>query len=216
LENERQELVEELKQAWKSESSLAGLEQLGVEALRLIRDEVVAHERRTYEAQRKMFEVMARTTRLLPNFFVVKTASALTPYMLAGVTEHMDAKTAAHVAKSLDPQVLGEVVLHLRASTAARVAAYQDAETLNRVIDYLHNRGFVKRLGELSDALDESLLGELVKRIQDPGRIAAVACHMHELDKLRNVTRRLDRKVLSAVRQLLEHHGQHRALAAIG
>jgi hypothetical protein len=158
---------------------------------------------------------VAKATRLLPNFFVVKTSASLTPYVLAGVTEHLEPKLAAHIAKHLEPQVLGEVVLYLRASTAARVAAHQDPEVLNRITDYLHSKGFVKRLGELSDALEESVLAEIVRRMPDASRIAAVASHMQQLDKLRNVARRLDRPMLAKVRQLLEHHGQHRTLAAI-
>jgi hypothetical protein len=175
----------------------------------------MAHQERTHEGQRRLFEVLAKATRLLPNFFVVKTSANLTPLVLAGVTEHLDPKLAAHIAKHLDPQVLGEVVLYLRASTAARVATHQDPEVLSRVTDYLHSKGFVKRLGELSDALEESLLGELVRRMQDPTRIAAIASHMQQLDKVRSVARRLDRSMLMRVRQLLEHHGQHRTLAAM-
>lgn len=199
--------LQTLKELWLTESDLSFLHELEPDHLARITREVRAHAARVHEDQRKLFETMAKATRFIPNFVLAKLSHGMSGYVLAKITEYLDVKSAATLAKLYEPALLAEIATHLRADMAAGVAAQLDLETLTTIIDVLSRKGLVRRLGELSDALDERLLERLVRRIGDAERIAAVASHMTALEKLVSVARRLDTALLHAIVQTLHRQG---------
>ena len=209
------ELIEALRELWLSDSDLTFLQQLDPTVLARIHAEVHAHAQRVHEGQRKLYAVLAGATRFIPNFVITRLSTALSPYVLAQVSEHMEPKAAAALAKSFDPHTLGEIVLHIDTQTAARIAVHTDIDMLVQITDSLASKGLNKRLGEVSDALEERMLEKLVLRIKDPERIAAVASHMQELKKLRTVARCLDAKVLQAIIVVLQRAGNSKAAEAL-
>ena len=111
------------------------------------------------------------------------------------------------MSKSYEPALLAEISLHLDAQLAAKIAGYTDIDTLTIITDTLAKKGLSRRLGEISDALDEKMLGKLVDRIADPVRLASVAAHMTSASKLTSVAKRLDNKMLQAVIKVLQSQG---------
>lgn len=209
------DLVEILREHWLTDDDLAFVRAIERPALvRLVR-EVRAHARRVHADQRSLYAALAATTRLIPNMLVAKLSAGLSPYVLAQVAEHLEAKAAAGLTKIFEPHVLGEIVLHIDAHTAARIAPHMDLGMLLRIVDTLAGKGLTKRLSEIADALDEAMLDKLVQKIEDPARIAAVASHMQQLDKLASVARRLDAGRVAKVSAHLERAGHAAALAAI-
>jgi len=206
------EQIETLKELWLTDSDLSFLEQLDPDALTRITDEVKAHSKRVQADQSAVFEGMARTTRFIPNFLLGKLSGGLSPYVLARITEHLEPKNAAALSKAYDPALLAEISLHLDAHLAAKIASYTDLDTLTIITNTLAKKGLSRRLGEISDALDERMLEKLVARINDPERIASVAAHMTSASKLANVAKRLDAKMLKAVVQVLTTQGHTTAI----
>lgn len=208
----RDEQIETLKELWLTDSDLSFLEQLDPDALTRITHEVKAHSQRVQADQSAVFEGMAKTTRFIPNFLLGKLSAGLSPYVLARITEHLEPKNAASLSKSYEPTLLAEISLHLDAQLAAKIASYTDLDTLLIITNTLAKRGLSRRLGEISDALDERMLEKLVARINDPERIASVAAHMTSAAKLSNVARRLDGKMLQAVIRVLTTQGHTQAV----
>jgi len=210
-----EELIEALRELWLTDSDLTFLSELDPSVLTRIHLEVHAHARRVHEGQRKLYAVLAGATRFIPNFVITKLSTALSPYVLAQVSEHLEPKAAAGLAKSFEPQLLAEIVLHIDTQTAARIATHTDIDMLVQITDSLANKGLMKRLGEVSDALEERMLEKLVLRIKDPQRIAGVASHMQEFGKLGNLARKLDRKLLQAIIEVLQRGGNSKAAQAL-
>lgn len=207
--------VETLRELWLTQSDLTFLEELPEGALARIVREVEQHHQRVSESQRTLYETMARTTRFIPNFMVAKIGSGLSPYVKARICEHLEPKAAAALSKAYDPATLAEISLHLDAELTARIAAHTEIDALAQITDLLAQRGLSRRLGEVSDALDERVLEKLVQRIRDPERIASVAAHMTAYDKLATVMRRLDARLVQAVVALLQAQGRERTVSAI-
>jgi hypothetical protein len=199
--------VETLKELWLTDTDLSFLNQVEPTTLARITAEVSAHNQRVAEGQRALYESMAKTTRFIPNFLLSKLSSGLSPYVLARITEHLEPKTAATLSKSYEPALLAEISLHLDAHLAAQIATHTDLDTLTTITETLARKGLSRRLGEISDALDEKMLGKLVQRINNPERIASVAAHMTSTSKLTSVAKRLDAKMLQAVVSLLNAQG---------
>ena len=210
-----EERIEALRELWVTESDLSFLRELDLEHVSRIHAEVSAHARRVHEGQRKLYAVLASATRFIPNFVITRLSTALSPYVLAQITEHLEPKAAAGLAKAFDAHLLSEIVLHIETQTAASIAVHIDLDMLVQITDSLASKGFVKRLGEVSDALEEKMLEKLVLRIKDPERIASVASHMHKLDKISTVARRLDRKLREAVIETLQRTGHARVANAL-
>ena len=207
--------LETLRELWLTDTDLTFLTDLPPDTLSRIVHEVEAHHQRTSASQRRLYETIARTTRLIPNFMVVKLGAGLGPYVQARICEYLEPKAAAALSKAFEPSVVAEISLHLEAGLAAQIAAHTDIDTLEKITDLLHERGFARRLGEISDALDERVLEKLVQRTREPARIAAVAAHMTDYAKMGTVMRRLDARVMRTVVSLLEQQGQTRAVHAI-
>ncbi len=210
-----EELIEALRELWLTDNDLTFLGALDPSALARIHAEVHAHARRVHDGQRKLYAVLAGATRFLPNFVITKLSGALSPYVLAQISEHLEPKAAAGLAKAFEPHLLAEIVLHIDTQTAARIATHIDIDMLVQITDSLANKGLMKRLGEVSDALEENMLEKLVLRIKDPRRIAAIAAHMQELGKLGNVARKLDRKLLQSIIDILQRAGNSKAVQAM-
>lgn len=210
-----EERIEALRELWLTDNDLSFLRELDPDHLARIHAEVEAHAQRVHQGQRKLYAVLAGATRFIPNFVITRLSSALSPYVLAQISEHLEPKAAAGLAKSFDAHLLGEIVLHIDTQTAANIAAHTDVDMLVQITNSLASKGLVKRLGEVSDALEEKMLEKLVLRIKDPERIASVASHMHELNKIATVARRLDRKLLQAVIEVLQRAGNHRVASAL-
>jgi len=210
------ELVEALRELWLTDNDLSFLMELEPSVLARIHVEVREHARRVHDGQSKLYAVLASATRFMPNFVIMKLSNALSPYVLAQISEHLEPKAAAGLAKSFDAHVLAEIVLHIDTQTASRIATHTDIDMLVQITDSLANKGLVKRLGEVSDALEERMLEKLVLRIKDPQRIASVASHMQEFGKLGNLARKLDRKLLQAVIEVLQRSGNSKAVQALG
>lgn len=211
----RDELIEAFRELWLTDNDLTFLQSVDEAVLVSILTEVRGHAQRVHEGQRKLYVVLASATRFIPNFVITKLSSALSPYVLAQVSEHMEPKAAAGLAKTFDPHILGEIVLHIDTRTAANIAVHTDIDMLVQITDSLVSKGLVKRLGEVSDALEERMLEKLVLRIKNPERIAAVASNMQELDKLTNIVRRLDRKLAQAIIEVLQRAGNVKAAQAL-
>lgn len=209
------EQIETLKELWLTDSDLSFLKQIDPAALARLTSEVKAHDERVQASQRALFESMAKTTRFIPNFLLAKLSGNLSPYVLARITEHLDPKNAAALSKAYEPTLLAEISLHLDAQLAAKIAAFTDLDTLTIITNTLAKKGLSRRLGEISDALEERMLEKLVQRINDPERIASVAAHMTSATKLANVASRLDSKMLQAVISILERGGHSNAIEAL-
>ena len=209
------ELIEALRELWLTDSDLSFLSELDTAVLSRIHAEVRAHAQRVHDSQRKLYAVLAGATRFIPNFVITRLSSTLSPYVLAQVSEHMEPKAAAGLAKTFDAHVLGEIVLHIDTQAAARIAVHTDIDMLVQITDSLASKGLLKRLGEVSDALEERMLEKLVLRIKDPERIAAVASHMQELSKLTSIGRRLDKKLALAVIEVLQRAGNSKIAQAL-
>lgn len=207
--------LETLRELWLTDTDLTFLTDLPPEALSRLVQEVQAHHRRTNESQRALYETIARTTRFLPNFVVAKLGASLGPYVQARICEYLEPKAAAALSKAFEPAAVAEISLHLDAGLNAQIAAHTDLDTLVTITNVLHDRGLVRRLGEISDALDERVLEKLVQRIGEPARIASVAATMTDYDKLAAVMRRLDARLVRSVVALLERDGHTRAVRAI-
>lgn len=205
--------IESLKELWLTDTDLSFLRQLEPSLLGRIVAEVEAHAQRSHEGQRHVYESMARSTRFIPNFLLAKMSANLGPYVLARVTEHLEPKASATLSKAYEPALLAEISLHLPAQLVARIAAHTDVETLAIITNVIAKKGLDRRLGEVSDALDERLLEKLVTKIGDPERIAAVAVHMTALDKLGKVATRLDGTLRRAIVAILHQQG-HATIAA--
>jgi hypothetical protein len=201
------EQIETLKELWLSEGDLSFLRQIDPAALTRITEEVKSHSERMQESQRALYESMAKTTRFIPRFLLQKLSGSLSPYVLARITEYLEPKAAAALSKAYEPTLLAEISLHLDAQLAAKIASYTDIDTLTVITETLAKRGLSRRLGEISDALEERMLEKLVDRINDPERLASVAAHMTSASKLSNLARRLDAKMLQAVVSVLRSQG---------
>lgn len=210
-----EELIAALRELWVTDSDLSYLGELPPGVLARIHGEVTAHAKRVHEGQRRLYEVMARTTRFIPNMLVARMSGSLSPYVLAQVAEHMEPKSAAALTKAFDQELLGQILLHIDTRAAAAIAVHTDLDTLVQMTEILQRNGFVKRLGEVSDALEEHVLEKVVQRMRDPHRIAAVAAHMRAHHKLRTVAQKLDAKVRAAVVAILESQGHAQAVRAI-
>jgi hypothetical protein len=208
------EQIQTLKELWLTDSDLSYLRDADPVLLGRITEEVKAHSARSQRDQRTVYEAMARATRFIPNFVLGKVSANMSPYVLARVTEYLEPKAAAALSKSYEPAVLAEISMHLSAQLAASIAAHTDVDTLATITRLLEKKGLVRRLGEISDALDERLLEKLVGKIGTPESIAAVAAHMTAVDKLLGVAKRLDGKLLRAVIAVLQQQG-HDGTAAL-
>lgn len=209
------EHIQTLKELWLTDSDLAFLRELEPTVLARLTSEVTESARRSETAQRPLYETMAKATRFIPNFVLRSLSGGLTPYVQARVTEHLEPKAAAALAKHLKSSELAEIALHLEAQVVAKVAAYQELDTLVEITNLIASKGLARKLGEISDALDERMLEKLIDRIRDPDQLASVAAHMTALEKLRNIARRLDAKLLSAVVSALHARGHTQAAAAL-
>jgi hypothetical protein len=208
------EQIETLKELWLTDSDLSFLHQLEPSVLARITGEVKAHSERVAEGQKALYEGMAKTTRFIPNFLLQKLSGNLSPYVMARITEFLEPKAAASLSKSYEPTLLAEISLHLEATHAAKIASYTDIDTLVIITETLAKKGLSRRLGEISDALDEKQLVKLVDRINDPARLASVAAHMTSESKLASVAERIDSKMRLAVIKILQSQG-HNAAADI-
>jgi hypothetical protein len=206
--------IESLKELWLTDSDLSFMREIDPAALARIVDEVKASHERTNASQSALFESMAKTTRFVPNFLLGKLSSGLSPYVLARITMHLEPKNAASLSKSYEPSLLAEISLHLSPQQSAQIASHTDIETLVAITETLARKGLSRRLGEVSDALDDKMLEKLIDRIRDPERLAAVAAHMTRTDKVSKLGARLDSKLRSAVVRVLETQG-HRGAAAL-
>jgi hypothetical protein len=209
------EHIQSLKELWLTDTDLSFLHEVEPSLLARITAEVKAHAERTNENQRRIYESMARATRFIPNFVLGKLSGNMSPYVLARVTEYLEPKNAAALSKSYEPPVLAEIALHLPAELAASIASHTDVDTLTVITNLLAKKGMWRRLGEISDGLDERLLEKLVGKIGDPVRIAAVAAHMTAFDKLRAIASKIDGKLLRAVVALLNEQGHAVAAQAL-
>ncbi|HVZ37557.1 MAG TPA: hypothetical protein VG963_34285 [Polyangiaceae bacterium] len=207
--------IDSLRELWLTDSDLAFLRRLEPELLGRIVGEVRAHGERVHAGQRAMYEALARASRFIPNFLLSKFSGGLGAYVLARITEHLEPKTAASLSRSYEPALLAEISLHLQAGMVASIAAHTSVDTLLEITDLLAKKGLSRRLGEISDTLEESLLAKLVERMRDPERIAAIAAHMHALDKLQRVARRLDVSRREAVATALSARGHAQAAAVL-
>ncbi|MDB4989559.1 MAG: hypothetical protein JWN04_4737 [Myxococcaceae bacterium] len=207
--------IETLKELWLTDTDLSFLHQVEPATLARITSEVKAHSERVQAGQKALYEGMARTTRFIPNFLLAKISGGLSPYVMARITEHLEPKTAASLSKSYEPALLAEISLHLDAQLAAKIASYTDLDTLTLITETLSKKGLSRRLGEISDALDEKMLGKLMDRIADPVRLASVAAHMTATDKLASVAKRLDNKMRQAVITILQSQGHTAAARTI-
>lgn len=207
--------IETLKELWLTDNDLGFLREVEPTLLARITAEVEAAARRNHDDQRRIYEGMARATRFIPNFVIGKLSGSMSPYVLARVTEYLEPKASAALSRAYDPALVAEISLHMSASAAAAIAAHTEVGALATVTMLLAKKGLVRRLGEVSDALDEQLLEQLVRKIGDPERIASVAAHMTALDKLRSVAQRLDGKLRQAVVRVLEQQGYTATAAAM-
>jgi predicted regulator of amino acid metabolism with ACT domain len=209
------EQIETLKELWLTDSDLSFLRQIEPALLARLTAEVKGHSQRSEASQRPLYETMAKATRFIPNFVLRSFSGNLTPYIQARVTEHLEPKAAAALAKDLPNPVLAEIALHLEAPVVAKVAAHQDIGTLVEITELIAKKGLARKLGEISDALDERLLEKLIERIRDPERLASVAAHMTATKKLQHISERLDKKLLNAVISVLESQGHSGAAQAL-
>jgi hypothetical protein len=199
--------IESLKEVWLTETDLSFLRDVDPSVLARIVGEVKASDERTQAGLRALYESMAKTTRFVPNFLLGKLSMGLSPYVLARITEHLDPKNAASMSKNYEASLLAEISLHLSAELAAAIAAHTDLDTLTTITEALSKKGLSRRLGEISDLLEDKLLEKLTDRIRDPERLAAVAAYMTRSDKLTRLGRRLDAKLRNAVVSVLQQQG---------
>lgn len=199
--------LESLKEVWLTETDLSFLRDVDPAVLARIVAEVQASAERTQSGQRALYESMAKTTRFVPNFLLAKLSSGLSPYVLARITEHLEPKHAASLSKNYEDSLLAEISLHLSAELAAAIAAHTDLDTLTVITETLGKKGLSRRLGEISDLLEDKMLEKLTDRIRDPERLASVAAYMTRSDKLTRLGRRLDSKLRSAVVSVLQRQG---------
>jgi hypothetical protein len=199
--------IESLKELWLTDNDLSFLRGVEPALLTRILAEVQAHGERTLSSQAALFKNMAMTTRFVPNFLLGKLSAGLSPYVLARITEHLEPKIAASLSKSYEPALLAEISLHLPAARAAQIASHTDIDTLSVITETLARKGLSRRLGEISDLLEDKMLEKLTDRIRDPERLASVAAHMKRTDKVSKLGRRLDAKLRSAVVSILESQG---------
>jgi predicted regulator of amino acid metabolism with ACT domain len=207
--------IETLKELWLTDSDLSFLRELEPSLLARVTAEVKAHSERSEASQRPLYETMAKATRFIPNFVLQKLSGNLPPYVQARVTEHLEPKAAAALAKHMPASMLAEIALHLDSGLVAAVAAHQDLDTLTEITNLISKKGLARKLGEISDALDERMLEKLIKRIGDPEQLASVAAHMTATTKLANIAGRLDKPLLQAVVSLLETRGFAHTAAAL-
>lgn len=208
--------IEGLKELWVTENSLSYLETLDDSTLAQLHAEVEAHVARVHEGHRRVYEVMAKATRFIPNFMLAKLSNGLTPYIMARICEHLDPKSATALSKNYDAATLAEIALHLDTQLVAAIAKLQDLDTLLSVTEALIKKGLYRRLAEVSDALDDNILQKMVERIRDPERIAAVASHMQSMSKLTSLSQRIPKKLNEAVLQVLHRQGHVLAAQALG
>lgn len=208
--------LQTLKELWLTDSDLSFLESLDEGVLARLAAEVKAHSARVEASLRPLYETMARATRFIPNFMVQRLGGSLSPYVRARITEHLEPKSAAALAKHIPPDELAEISLHLEASLVAQIAVHQDVDTLIVITGLIAQKGLARRLGEISDALDERMLEKVVERMRDPERLAQVAAHMTATEKLSRIARRIDRKLRDAVVSRLQSQGHALAAAALG
>ncbi len=199
--------IETLKEVWLTETDLSFLRDVDPSLLTRIVGEVKASQERTEAGSRALYESMAKTTRFVPGFLLGKLSQGLSPYVLARITEHLEPKNAAALSKSYEPALLAEISLHLKAELAAAIAAYTDIETLTVITETLGKKGLSRRLGEISDLLEDKMLEKLTNRIKDPERLASVAAYMTRTDKLTRLSRSLDTKLRNAVVSVLQRQG---------
>ena len=64
--------IDSIRELLITQSDLTFLEKLDQSTLDSIRDEIAAYIKRTEEAQRPLFKVMAVATKLIPNFIIAK------------------------------------------------------------------------------------------------------------------------------------------------
>jgi hypothetical protein len=199
--------IESLKEIWLTETDLSFLRAVDPSILARIVTEAKASEGRTQAGLRALYESMAKTTRYVPNFLLGKLSMNLSPYVLARITEFLEPKNAASLSKSYEPALLAEISLHLSAELAAAIAAHTDIETLVLITEMLGKKGLSRRLGEISDLLEDKMLEKLTDRIKDPERLASVAAYMTRTDKVSKLGRRLDAKLRNAVVSVLQRQG---------
>jgi hypothetical protein len=213
--DEAGEILEALKEIWVTDTDISALRDMDMQLLRLVQSEVTAHHKRVDASERNIYETIAKVTRFLPNFVLSRMGPQLSPYSTARVATLLDAKHAASLSKNFEPEYLAEVALHLEAKRAGEIAAHTDLDTLHVINEALLKKGLYRRLGELSDHLDDRVLSKLAKRMRNPEGIAAIALHMQVVAKVAAVSGSLDREIEAAVRVLLERHGAGALVAAI-
>jgi len=213
--NDPDALIESLREMWLTDSNLDFLRELDPSHLARVHAEVKGHLERTRAAEARMYEVMAKTTKFVPNFMVHRLGAHLSPHVLAGVTEHMDPKTAAGLSKGFEPELLGEIALYLSTTTTAEVTRHSDIDHVLRVIERMADKRLHHRLGELGDALDAKTLEKLVQRLVRVEHIAAVAGHMTDREKLGRVARTMKPSLRAEVESALRRDGRGEVADAI-
>jgi hypothetical protein len=208
--------IESLKEVWLTETDLSFLRDVEPSVLARIVAEVKASDQRTQDGLRALYESMAKTTRFVPNFLLNKLSVGLSPYVLARITENLEPKHAASLSKHYEPALLAEISLHISAELAAAIAAHTDIDTLAVITEALGKKGLSRRLGEISDLLEDKMLEKLTDKIKDPERLASVAAYMTRTDKVSRLGRRLDAKLRSAVVSVLQRQGHSGAAQLLG
>lgn len=211
-----EDLVESLREMWLTDADLGFLLEMDPSHLERVHGEVRGHLERTRAAEARMYEVMAKTTKFVPNFMVHRLGAHLSPHVLAGVTEHMDPKTAAGLSKGFDPELLGEIALFLSTTVTAEVTRHAEIDHVLKVVERMADKQLHHRLGELSDALDAKTLEKLVQRLARVEHIAAVAGHMTDHAKLSRVARTMKPALRSEVERRLRSEGRGDVADVVG
>ena len=212
----KEDRIESLREIWLTETDLDFLLALELEELDKLLVEVEGHHERNRAAEAHMHKVLAKTTKFLPNAIVGKLGNMLSPQVIAGITEHLDAKNAASLAKRFEPSMLGEITLHLPIAKTAEVARLTDLSHLLEVVRHMADKHLHHRLGELSDALDAGVLEKLVKKLDRAEHLAAIAGHMQDRQKLARVGRAMKSSRRAEVVRILRAEGHDEAATALG
>jgi hypothetical protein len=212
MSEQKRELIEGLKEKLVTTSDISFLDKFSEEDLSSIDKLLTDYIHQTNEAQRPVYEVMAKATAFVPNMIISKLAQDyLSPYIISQVTPFLDAKASAKIGKSLKPEFLGKVTIYVEPSLTADIANNMGMPHIYNVFREMSRMEYFLRLGEISDLIKDHLLKSVLTRMKDVAAIARIVEHMKNDAKVKVIVDQLDSSGKAQVRTYLESVENHNA-----
>jgi hypothetical protein len=156
-----------------------------------------------YEDGRRLFENLAKASRLLPVSALASMATRVFgPMFAARITGFLPAERAAAVAERLDPPFMAELSAHLDPRRVDALLARLPAQTIVSVAGVLHRERQFITMAMFVDSIPLPVISQVVDAIDDAEALLRIAFFVEDAGQLEAVIAHLDDSHMAAVVQL--------------